>query len=57
MAVCDFDMHFTFAYAGWEGSAHDARVFFAALRNRSLNFSHSPEGINIFFTTIFLFSL
>ena len=49
MAVCDFDMHFTFAYAGWEGSAHDARVFFAALRNRSLNFPHPPEGINIFF--------
>ena len=40
-------MQFTFAYAGWEGSAHDTRVFFAALRNRSLNFPHPPDGITI----------
>ncbi|KAL0375567.1 UNVERIFIED_CONTAM: hypothetical protein Scaly_0674300 [Sesamum calycinum] len=26
LAVCDFDMNFTYVYAGWEGSAVDARV-------------------------------
>lgn len=26
LAVYDFNMQFTFIYAGWEGSAHDARV-------------------------------
>ncbi|XP_038692514.1 protein ALP1-like [Tripterygium wilfordii] len=27
MAACDFDMLYIFVSAGWEGSAHDARVF------------------------------
>jgi hypothetical protein len=27
LAVCDFDMRFLYILAGWEGSAHDARVF------------------------------
>ncbi|KAK4394107.1 hypothetical protein Sango_1881500 [Sesamum angolense] len=26
LAICDFDMNFTYVYAGWEGSAVDARV-------------------------------
>ena len=26
LGVCNFDMHFIIALAGWEGSAHDARV-------------------------------
>ncbi|KAK4381647.1 hypothetical protein Sango_2947600 [Sesamum angolense] len=26
IAICDFDMNFTYVYAGWEGSAGDARV-------------------------------
>ncbi|KAL0285737.1 UNVERIFIED_CONTAM: putative ribonuclease H protein [Sesamum calycinum] len=26
LAICDFDMNFTYVYAGWEGSAADARV-------------------------------
>ncbi|KAL2228001.1 UNVERIFIED_CONTAM: hypothetical protein Sindi_1779800 [Sesamum indicum] len=25
LAICDFDMNFTYVYAGWEGSAADAR--------------------------------
>ncbi|KAL0424427.1 UNVERIFIED_CONTAM: hypothetical protein Sradi_0977500, partial [Sesamum radiatum] len=24
LAICDFDMNFTYVYAGWEGSAADA---------------------------------
>ena len=27
MAACDFNMCFTFAWAGWEGTAHDTRIF------------------------------
>jgi hypothetical protein len=27
LAICDFDMRFTFAVAGWLGSVHDTRVF------------------------------
>jgi len=26
LAVCNFDMQFVYILAGWEGSAHDARV-------------------------------
>lgn len=26
-AICDFDIRFTFAVAGWPGSVHDTRVF------------------------------
>jgi hypothetical protein len=28
MAVCDLHMCFTFVWAGWEGIAHDIRIFF-----------------------------
>ena len=44
MAVCDFDMYFIFILSGWEGSAHDAKVFDVALRDQTLNFPHPPEG-------------
>ncbi|KAL0435196.1 UNVERIFIED_CONTAM: hypothetical protein Sradi_0227500 [Sesamum radiatum] len=35
LAICDFDMNFTYVYAGWEGSAADARVLDHAV-------SHDP---------------
>ena len=44
MDVCDFNMFFTFAWAGWEGVAHDARIFLEALRRTSLNFRHPPPS-------------
>ncbi|XP_027061002.1 uncharacterized protein [Coffea arabica] len=43
LAVCDFDMRFTYIYAGWEGSAHDARVLDDALSHPS-DFPMAPEG-------------
>lgn len=49
MAVCDFNMKFTFAYAGWEGSAHDSRVFSAALRDTEINFPKPSEGMTFFY--------
>ncbi|KAF7832131.1 protein ALP1-like [Senna tora] len=32
MAICDFDMMFTFVYTGWEGTTNDSRVFLDALK-------------------------
>ncbi|XP_020578175.1 putative nuclease HARBI1 [Phalaenopsis equestris] len=45
MVVCDFNLCFTFAKAGWEGSAHDSRVFKSATRNPNTKFSHPPTGM------------
>ena len=47
MAVCDWDMCFTFVLAGWEGSAHDARMFQTAISTPSMNFPHPPKGMYI----------
>ncbi|GAV83223.1 LOW QUALITY PROTEIN: DDE_4 domain-containing protein, partial [Cephalotus follicularis] len=44
MAVCDFDMQFTFVYAGWQGTAHDTWIFYSTLRNLELNFPKPLEG-------------
>ena len=43
MAACDFDMLYIFVSAGWEGSAHDARVFQNTLTNERLNFPKPPQ--------------
>ncbi|KAL5563095.1 hypothetical protein UlMin_032842 [Ulmus minor] len=44
MVVCNFDMQFIYALAGWEGNAHDAWIFLSALRDPSANFPKPPEG-------------
>ena len=44
MAACDFNLCFTFVLAGWEGSAHDTRIFMDTLRKPSLHFPHPPTG-------------
>ncbi|GAV74171.1 DDE_4 domain-containing protein, partial [Cephalotus follicularis] len=44
MAACNFDMQFIFAWAGWEGSTHDTRTFYAALRRTQIKFPHHPTG-------------
>ncbi|XP_076938002.1 uncharacterized protein LOC143605954 [Bidens hawaiensis] len=43
MAACDFNMCFTFVWAGWEGTAHDTRIFNEALQIPNLKFPH-PMG-------------
>ncbi|KAJ0821873.1 putative harbinger transposase-derived nuclease domain-containing protein [Helianthus annuus] len=43
MAACDFNMCFTFAWAGWEGTAHDTRIFLEALRKPEVKFPR-PTG-------------
>ena len=45
MAACDFAMCFTFVSAGWEGSAHDTRVFLHAIETPEMNFPKPPEGM------------
>ena len=43
LAVCDFDMRFIFAVAGWPGSAHDSRILNHGLANFS-SFPVPPKG-------------
>ncbi|XP_042974767.1 uncharacterized protein LOC122306404 [Carya illinoinensis] len=44
MAVCDFYMRFTFVWVGWEGTAHDTRIFMEAIQKEELQFPHPPRG-------------
>ncbi|KAI0508027.1 hypothetical protein KFK09_014161 [Dendrobium nobile] len=44
MAACDFNMFFTFVSPGWEGSAHDARIFKHAMMDPKYNFPAPPPG-------------
>ena len=39
MAVCDFDMRFTFVVPGWPGSVHDTRVWSDAI----VRYEHFPQ--------------
>ncbi|GKB56968.1 Myb/SANT-like domain, harbinger transposase-derived nuclease domain protein [Tanacetum coccineum] len=40
LAICDFNMIFTFGMAGWEGTTHDSRILNEALGNPRFNFPH-----------------
>ncbi|XVF50162.1 hypothetical protein PTKIN_Ptkin04bG0073500 [Pterospermum kingtungense] len=42
LAICDFNMIFTFVWAGWEGTTHDSRVLSETMRNLENNFPHPP---------------
>ena len=44
LAACDFDLLFTYVLTGWEGSAHDARIFLDTISNPRLNFPKPPLG-------------
>lgn len=41
LAACDFDLKFTYILAGWEGSAHDARVLSDAQVDHGF---YTPKG-------------
>jgi hypothetical protein len=41
LAVCNFDMRFVYVLAGWEGSAHDARVLIDAIAHKGFK---TPAG-------------
>ncbi|KAJ0957953.1 putative Myb/SANT-like domain, harbinger transposase-derived nuclease domain-containing protein [Helianthus annuus] len=42
LAICDFDMIFTFVWAGWEGIAHDSRVLKEVAFNPNSGFPFPP---------------
>ncbi|XP_038707302.1 uncharacterized protein LOC120002615 [Tripterygium wilfordii] len=44
LAVCDFDMMYTYISVGWPGSTHDSRVLEHSLRVERLTFSKPPLG-------------
>ncbi|KAL3720048.1 hypothetical protein ACJRO7_004959 [Eucalyptus globulus] len=44
MAVCNFNMEFTYVWAGWEGTTHDTCIFYEAIRRQDLQFPHPPKG-------------
>ena len=44
LAICDFNMIFTFVWAGWEGVAHDSRVLSETKCNPENNFPIPPPG-------------
>ena len=44
MAICDFDMHFTYASIGQPGSMHDTTVLYTAMHMDKDTFPHPPKG-------------
>jgi len=44
MAICDFDMHFTYASIGQPGAMHDTSVLYHAIDKDRLTFPHPPKG-------------
>ena len=44
LVVVDHDMRFTFVHGGWEGSAHDARVFVDAVNSTTALFPWPSKG-------------
>ncbi|ONI29443.1 hypothetical protein PRUPE_1G198400 [Prunus persica] len=44
MVVWNFNICFTFVWAGWESAVHNARIFMEALRRPILKFRHPPTG-------------
>ncbi|KAK1427220.1 hypothetical protein QVD17_15903 [Tagetes erecta] len=43
LAICDFNMVFTFLVAGWEGIAHDSRILSESLTNANAPFPLPPS--------------
>ncbi|GAV71764.1 LOW QUALITY PROTEIN: DDE_4 domain-containing protein, partial [Cephalotus follicularis] len=44
LGFCDFNMIFTFVYAGWEGVRHDSRVLTEVMAEPSNNFPFPPPS-------------
>ncbi|KAL6569912.1 hypothetical protein OROMI_014426 [Orobanche minor] len=45
LGICDFNMIFTFVWAGWEGIAHDSIVLREVAFNPNSGFPFPPQGI------------
>lgn len=44
MVACSFGMQFIFVWVGWEGSAHNTRIFLKAIDNPNIKFSKPSTG-------------
>ncbi|KAF7113340.1 hypothetical protein RHSIM_RhsimUnG0136500 [Rhododendron simsii] len=44
MVACSFDMRFTYALSGWEGTANDSRVLCECANNPAMEFPMAPPG-------------
>lgn len=44
MATYDFDMRFTFIYAGWEETANDLWIMANVVYNPKWSYPHAPPG-------------
>ncbi|GAV92359.1 DDE_4 domain-containing protein, partial [Cephalotus follicularis] len=44
LGICDFNMIFTFVWAGWEGVAHDARVLTEIMAELNNGFPFPPPN-------------
>lgn len=44
LGVCDFNMRFIFASAGWKGTAHDCKILNHAVSDPAHNSPHPPGG-------------
>jgi hypothetical protein len=55
LAVCDFDMRFTYVAAGQPGSLHDTTVLYHALEADVDAFPHPPQGTIFFLMFSLLF--
>jgi hypothetical protein len=53
MCVTNFDLCFTFVYSGWEGNAHDTRIFTEIINDPTMNFPTPDEG-TVSSTIVFL---
>lgn len=46
LGICDFNMIFTFVWAGWEGIAHDSRVLREVAFDPDSGFHFPSQGIH-----------
>jgi hypothetical protein len=52
LAICDFDMRFTYVVAGQPGALHDTSVLYHAMEVDAQVFPHPPEGKKITNTSV-----
>ena len=57
LVICNFNMEFIYACAGWEEQAHDTRILYEATGRHDAQFPHPPPGslINCLGTSICIY--
>lgn len=57
LAVCDFDMRFTYVATGQPGAMHDTSVLYNALRVDEKFFPHPPQGTTLVLCSLFVLTV